>query len=55
MSDEMSKYAVDENVDQEVLEKRASQGCPKCGGKVSMHGKTALCANCGSEPFEDKK
>lgn len=55
MSDEMTKYAVDESVDQDVLEKRASSGCPKCGGKVTMHGKTAVCVNCGTEAFEEKK
>lgn len=55
MPDEMTKYAVDEDVDQDVLEKRANNGCPKCGRKVDMHGKTAVCANCGTEPFEDKK
>lgn len=52
----MDKYGVDEGADQESLEKRASQGCPKCGSqKVIRHGKTLICPNCGTEPFEDKK
>ena len=32
------KYAVDENVDQEQLEKQAASGCPVCGKKSERHG-----------------
>lgn len=51
----MEKYGVDESTDQEKLEKQASEGCPKCGGKVERHGSTLMCRNCGTEPFEQKK
>jgi Zn finger protein HypA/HybF involved in hydrogenase expression len=52
----MDKYGVDEGTeDQEILEKRSSQGCPKCGStRVQRHGSTLICPNCGTEPFEDK-
>ena len=51
----MEKYGVDEGQD-ETLEKKASQGCPKCGStKVTLHGKTLICENCGTEPFEENK
>jgi ribosomal protein S27AE len=49
----MEKYGVDEQVDQGLVEKQASEGCPKCGSKVDRHGNTLVCANCGTEPFED--
>lgn len=49
---EMEKYGVDEQVDQEKLEKQAAEGCPKCGGKVERHGDILACVNCGTEPFE---
>lgn len=52
VDDEMDKYGVDESQDDAQLEKRANQGCPKCGGKLERHGTTLLCPNCGSEPFE---
>ncbi len=54
----MDKYAVQETevgMNQETLEKKASQGCPKCGGKVERHGSVLACANCGTEPFESPK
>lgn len=53
----MDKYAVDESlpVNQEELEKKAMQGCPKCGGRVEKHGAVLSCANCGTEPFEQEK
>lgn len=53
MSEEMEKYGVDEGMsDQEALEKKAAQGCPKCGRKPVVHGKTLMCPEHGSEPFE---
>jgi hypothetical protein len=52
---EMEKYAVEEGVNQEELEKQAMHGCPKCGGRVDRHGKVLTCANCGTEPFEAEK
>jgi len=48
----MEKYGVDEQINQEKLEKQASEGCPKCGGKVTRHGNILACENCGTEPFE---
>lgn len=52
-SDEgMSKYAVDEGIDPEVLEKAATQGCPQCGAPVQTHGRITVCPKCGTEPFE---
>lgn len=51
----MEKLGVDESSNQEKLEKIASEGCPKCGGKVEQHGSVASCVNCGTEPFESKK
>ena len=50
----MDKLGVDEQVDQEKLEKQSSEGCPTCGGKVTAHGSVLSCANCGTEPFEKK-
>lgn len=51
----MEKYGVDEQVDQRMLEKQASEGCPKCGtNRVERHGNTLVCVHCGTEPFEDK-
>jgi len=47
----MEKYGVNETIDQD-LEKRAAQGCPKCGTKPSRHGAVLVCRNCGTEPFE---
>lgn len=48
----MDKYGVDEQVDQEQLEKRAARGCPECGRELVKHGSVLLCPMCGSEPFE---
>lgn len=48
----MEKYGVDEGTDQESLEKRSAEGCPKCGAKPIRHGNVLICPNCGSEPFE---
>ncbi len=49
----MEKFGVDEGT--EDLEKRAQQGCPKCGGKVERKGPLLFCERCGSEPFEQPK
>jgi ribosomal protein S27AE len=54
MSEDLEKYAVDEKTVQEDLEKKAAQGCPKCGGTVTRHGNVLICVNCGSEPFENE-
>lgn len=51
----MDKFGVDESVDGEDLEKKASEGCPKCGSKPVRHGNVLICPKCGSEPFEDQK
>lgn len=48
----MEKLGVDEQVDQEELEKQATDGCPACGAKPVVHGRILICPNCGSEPFE---
>lgn len=50
----MEKLGVDEGIDQEKLEKMASEGCPQCGGEVERHGDILSCKNCGTEPFEQK-
>ena len=52
MSDDMEKMGVDTSVDQERLEKKASKGCPRCGGNVAVHGRVLVCPKCGTEPFE---
>lgn len=51
----MDKFAVDESVDQDAMEKAASEGCPLCGAKCERHGNTLLCPTHGSEPFEKKQ
>jgi hypothetical protein len=51
----MDKLGVDENVDGEDLEKKATDGCPKCGAKPERHGNVLVCPNHGSEPFEQPK
>lgn len=51
----MEKFAVDEEVDQEQLEKQASQGCPVCGKQPERHGNVLMCPVHGSEPFEKKR
>lgn len=48
----MEKYAVDEGIDQEQLEKQANAGCPECGQKLVKHGSVLLCPTHGTEPFE---
>jgi ribosomal protein S27AE len=48
----MDKYAVDESVSADVMEKAAAEGCPKCGAAVSRHGRVLSCPRCGTEPFE---
>lgn len=51
----MEKYGVDESVDGEDLEKKASEGCPECGAKVQRHGNVLVCPTHGTAPFENKK
>ena len=48
----MTKYAVNERVDGEKLEKAASQGCPICAAPVKRHGNVLACPVHGTEPFE---
>jgi hypothetical protein len=48
----MEKYGVNEHVDSEALEKKASDGCPKCGKAPTRHGSILMCPDHGSEPFE---
>lgn len=48
----MDKFGVDEGPDQEDLEKKAAEGCPRCGRKPSVHGSVLICSEHGSEPFE---
>jgi ribosomal protein S27AE len=55
MEDIMDKFGVQEGANQEELEKKAMQGCPKCGGRVERHGATLTCGSCGTEPFEPEK
>ena len=49
---DMEKLGVDEGMDQEKMEKMAAQDCPGCGAKVERHGRTLVCPNCGTAPFE---
>lgn len=52
----MEKFGVDLGVDQELMEKQASEGCPRCGRKDLMrHGQLLFCPVHGSEPFESGK
>jgi predicted RNA-binding Zn-ribbon protein involved in translation (DUF1610 family) len=51
-SEGMTKYAVDEGIDPDVLEKAAAHGCPRCGAPVTQHGRVVECPRCGTEPFE---
>jgi RNA polymerase subunit RPABC4/transcription elongation factor Spt4 len=52
----MDKFGVDEGVDQEKLEKQASDGCPICGRKdLTKHGSLLFCPVHGSEPFETER
>jgi hypothetical protein len=48
----MTKYAVNERVDGEKLEKAAAQGCPICAAPVQKHGNVLACPTHGTEPFE---
>lgn len=48
----MTKYAVNEGVDNEKLEKAASKGCPICGRTCEKHGNILSCPTHGTEPFE---
>ena len=50
--EEMSKFGVDEGIDQEKLEKQAAKGCPECGAELTKHGSVLICPKHGSEPFE---
>lgn len=50
--EEMNKYAVDEGVDPDALEKAASNGCPVCGAACAIHGRVVECPIHGTEPFE---
>ena len=56
-SDEgMDKFGVDEGQpDQTALEKTSAEGCPDCGGKITRHGNTLVCSNCGTKPFEKRQ
>jgi len=49
----MDKLGVDETGSEN--EKKASEGCPKCGSKVERHGNVLACPKCGTEPFEATK
>ena len=50
----MDKYAVDETagLTSQEQEKRAAEGCPRCGRVLEKHGSVVVCPECGSEPFE---
>lgn len=48
----MTKYAVDEGIDETKLEKAAASGCPICAAPVKKHGKVLACPVHGTEPFE---
>lgn len=50
--EEMDKYGVDQGTDLEKLEKKASEGCPKCGAQLVKHGVVLICPRHGSEPLE---
>lgn len=51
----MEKYGVDENINQEQLEKKAAKGCPACGRELTKHGSVLICPEHGSEPFEEHR
>lgn len=51
--DEMTKLGVSEGVDQDAMEKAASEGCPKCGAACIQHGQLLSCPVHGTEPFEE--
>ncbi len=50
----MEKLGVDERVNQETMEKRASKGCPidGCGKELIKLGHILKCPVHGTEPFE---
>ena len=48
----MTKYAVDEGHNPDVLEKAAAKGCPICAAPVVKHGRVFACPVHGTEPFE---
>lgn len=48
----MDKFGVDEGIDQETLEKAASEGCPECGAELIKEGSLLICPKHGTEPFE---
>lgn len=50
----MEKFGVDETtgVDQEQLEKQATEGCPICAKELTKHGSVLMCPEHGTEPFE---
>ena len=51
----MEKYGVNEGVEQETLEKYASEGCPNCGRQnLTKHGAVLICPSCGTAPFENE-
>lgn len=50
----VEKLGVDEGIDQEKMEKAASEGCPECGAPVEKHGNVLACPVHGTEPFERK-
>lgn len=51
----MEKLGVDENVDQDVMEKAAANGCPECGATCERHGHLLSCPRHGTSPFEKLK
>lgn len=52
---EMEKLGVQENIDQERLEKLASAGCPLCGATPRREGGVLVCPQHGTEPFESSE
>jgi ribosomal protein S27AE len=53
----MEKYAVDEEFNTDDMEKDAADEvkCPRCGATCEVHGKTRICPECGTAPFEGGK
>lgn len=52
VKDHMEKYAVEEPIDHDAMEKAAAAGCPICGRTPVRHGNTLMCPVHGTEPFE---